>query len=264
MVPSLFATESHIVRFDSTGKKIWQAESGVSRDVWQLPNGNVLFPCNFKPGVEGGVREINQEGKIVWEFKTTGWVLSCQRLTDGNTLVGASGQCALLIVNPEGKVINEIKVKMQQPHKHSLTMARQLDNGNFLVVEEQLNLIREYRPTGEVAWEINATFRPFAAVRVQNGNTFISGQNGIAEVTAEKKIVWLLTKEDVAEMGPRWFAGFQIRANGNIVVCNAGGKIPFFEVNRAKQVIWQSSLTDKEAGIGHGLFLLNEASPHLR
>jgi hypothetical protein len=65
-------------------------------------------------------------------------------------------------------------------------------------------------------------------------------------------------------MGPRWFAGFQIRANGNIVVCNAGGKVPFFEVNRARKVIWQSSLTRDEADIGHGVCLLDEDPPFLR
>lgn len=264
MVPMLFATESHVVRFDATGKKTWEVESGVSRDVWLLPNGNVLFPVNFKPGVEGGVREVDADGKVLWEFRTRGWVLCCQRLRDGNTLVGAAGRCALLVVDPAGKVVNEIKVKMRKPHKHTLTMARQLVNGNFLVVEEQLGLIREYLPTGQVAWEMKAPFRPFAAVRVESGNTFISGQKGIVEVTPDKEVVWQLTKQDVAEMGPRWFAGFQVRANGNIMVCNAGGKVPFFEVNRDRQVTWRTSLLLKEAGVGHGICLLDEKPPFFR
>ena len=264
MVPALFATESRVVRLDQTGNITWQAESGVSRDAWLLPNGNALFACNFKPGIEGGVREVDPAGRIVWEFKTEGWVLSCQRLADGNTLVGAAGRCALLVVNPAGSVVNEIPVKMRQPHKHSLTMARQLENGNFLVVEEQLGLVREYLPTGKLAWEMTPPFRPFAAVRVANGNTYISGKDGIVEVSPDRKIVWHLTAGDVAEMGPRWFAGFQIRANGNIVVCNAGGTTPFFEINRSKNVVWKCHLTREEAGVGHGICLLDEEPPLLR
>ncbi|MDA3926589.1 MAG: hypothetical protein PF904_18025 [Kiritimatiellae bacterium] len=264
MVPALFATETQVVRFDAAGKVVWQTPSGVARDVWQLPNGNVLFPYNFKPGIEGGVQEVNPEGKVVWEFKTKGWVLCCQRLRDGNTLVGAAGRCTLLIVNPAGKVIKEIKVKSQKPGKHSLTMARQIDNGNFLVAEESQSLIREYSPDGEIAWEMKTPFRPFAVVRGKNGNTFFSGKDGIIEVTPAKKIVWQLTRKDVIEMGPRWFAGFQIRANGNIFICNAGGKVPFYEVNRKKKVVWQTSLTQKESGAGHSIYLLDEKAPFRR
>ena len=264
MVPALFATESHVMRFDARGNKTWETASGMSRDVWLLPNGNALFPCNFKPGVEGGVREVAPDGKVVWEFKTEGWVLSCQRLSDGNTLVGAAGQCALLIVDPAGKVVREIKVRMNQSNIHSLTMARQLDNGHFLVVEEELRMVREYRPDGQVAWEVKPPFRPFAVVRVKNGNTFISGQDGIVEVAPDKSVVWQVTREDVKDMGPRWFAGIQIRANGNIVVCNAGGKVPFYELNRDKKVVWQSALPAGQPGLGHGICLLDERPPLLR
>ena len=69
MVPALSATETHVMRFDATGNKTWECESGPSRDVWLLPNGNALFPCNFKPGIEASVREVAPDGKVVWEFK---------------------------------------------------------------------------------------------------------------------------------------------------------------------------------------------------
>jgi len=264
MVPMLFATESQVMRFDAKGNKIWESASGMSRDVWLLPNGNALFPCNFKPGIEGSVREVAPDGKVVWEFKTEGWVLSCQRLRDGNTLVGAAGKCALLVVDPAGKVLKEIKVQLRQPNIHSLTMARQLDNGHYLVVEEELRMVREYLPDGQVVWEFKPPFRPFAVVRVKNGNTFVSGQDGIVEVTPEKTVVWQVTRDDVKEMGPRWFAGIQVRANGNIVICNAGGKVPFYELSRDKKVVWQSALPAGQPGPGHGIFLLDEKPPFLR
>ncbi len=70
--------------------------------------------------------------------------------------------------------------------------------------------------------------------------------------------VWQLAGEDVKEMGPRWFAGFRLLPNGNIMVCNAGGTVPFFEVNRQKQVVWHTGLTTKQVGIAHGLYVLDE------
>jgi hypothetical protein len=259
MKPMIYATEHSIVAYDSSGTETFHLETGaVSRDVWLLENGNILFPYYFKKGDragQGGVREVNQKGETVWEFDAKGWTLSCQRLPDGNTLVGAAGQCALLVVNPAGQIINKINVKMRTPHQHSLTMARQLDNGNFLVAEETMKLIREYDPKGKVVWEFETPFTPFSVVRLHSGNTLFSGQHGLIEVTAEKKIIWTLTRSDVEAMGVRWFAGIQVLHDGHVLICNAGGRVPFFEVNREKEVVWQSPLSQEHVGLGHGIYL---------
>jgi len=259
MKPMVYATEHSIVRYDSKGTQTFFLETGaVSRDVWLLENGNILFPFYFKKGArtgQGGVREVNPNGKTVWEFDAKGWTLSCQRLPDGNTLIGAAGQCAILVVNPRGEVINKIDVKMRTPHQHSLTMARQLANGHFLVAEETMKLIREYDPDGQVVWEFQTPFTPFSAVRLDNGHTLFSGQHGLIEVTPDKKIAWTLQRSDVEAMGVRWFAGIQVLPDGHVLICNAGGKIPFFEVNRKKEVVWQSPLSQEDVGLGHGIYL---------
>jgi hypothetical protein len=259
MKPMIYATEHSIVRYDSAGAMTFHLETGaVSRDVWLLENGNILFPYYYKKGDragQGGVREVNPKGQTVWEFDAKGWTLSCQRLSNGNTLVGAAGQCAILVVNPAGKVLNRIDVKMRTPHPHSLTMARQLDNGNFLVAEETLKLIREYDPTGRVVWEFQTPFTPFSVVRLPSGNTLFSGQHGLIEVTPDKRTVWTLERSDVEAMGVRWFTGIQVLPHGHVLICNAGGRIPFFEVNRAKEVVWQSPLSQAHVGLGHGIYL---------
>jgi len=253
--PMLIATETQVVRADSAGKVVWRTPSGVSRDVWQLPNGNVLFP--FNQNNECGVREVTPAGKTAWEFRLPGqYVISCQRMKGGNTLVGASCQGAVLVVNPAGEVIHRIKMRADHK-KHSTTIVRELANGNILVVEESSRFVAEYTLAGERVWEMKTPFPPFGAARLPNGNTLISGRDGIIEATPGKQIVWRLTKEDVQEVGPRWFAGFRILPNGNIVVCNAGGKVLFFEVNRQKQVVWRSTLTKAQLGsAAHGFDLV--------
>ncbi len=268
MKPMIYATEHGIVGYDSTGTRTFHLETGaVSRDVWLLENGNILFPYYFKKGDragQGGVREVNPKGETVWEFDAKGWTLSCQRLSDGNTLVGAAGQCALLVVNPAGKMLNKIDVKMRTPHQHSLTMARQLENGHFLVAEETMKLVREYDPTGRVIWEFKTPFTPFSVVRLNSGNTLFSGQHGLIEVTPQKKIVWTLERSDVPAMGVRWFTGIQVLPHSHVLICNAGGKIPFFEVNRAKEVVWQSPLSQEDVGLGHGIYLTEFKGPVIR
>jgi hypothetical protein len=126
------------------------------------------------------------------------------------------------------------------------------------VVEESTGYVTEYALDGTVVWEVKPPFRPFGAERTKAGNTLISGQSGIVEVTPKKEIVWQLTADDVKEMGPRWFAGLRVLPSGNIMVCNAGGTVPVFEVNREKQVTWHTALTKEQVGVAHGLFLLDE------
>lgn len=155
--------------------------------------------------------------------------------------------------------MHTIKVRGSNP-KHSVTTVRQLPNQNILVVEEDVGYVTEYTLDGRTAWEMKTPFRPFGAEQLTNGNILISGQTGLIEVNRDKQIVWQLTKEDVSEMGPRWFAGFRLLANGNIMICNAGGEVPFFEVNRRKEVVWKTALTVQMTGMGHGIFLLEESS----
>lgn len=258
-VPALLlATEREIVKVAADGTIVWKREHGLARDVQSLADGNILFPFNIQ--VEGektcGVREINPQGRTVWEYTMPGeYVISCQRLQDGNTLVGASCLGAVLIVSPEHEVLHSIKVRGKHK-KHSTTIVRQLSTGHILVVEEDVKYVTEYTLDGKIVWEYKMPFPPFCAERLSNGNTMISGKGGLIEVSPAKEVVWQLTSADVEAMGPRWFAGFCIRPNGNIVIANPGGVVPVYEVNRAKQVVWHSRLTKENLDPAHGLALL--------
>ena len=58
---------------------------------------------------------------------------------------------------------------------------------------------------------------------------------------------------EVPNLGIRWFAGIQVLPGGNILVCNAGGKVPFFEVDHKKEVIWQWPESAPVTSLGHGI-----------
>lgn len=254
--PFLYASEGakKILSYDRAGKVVWEYPAEMSRDVWRLPNGNVLFCYNDNYDGQrndnpSGVMEVTPDKKIVFHFKTTGQVWACQRLTNGNTLVGAASQGKLLVVDPLGSVVKTIILRNKPGHS-CLRYARVLPNGNFLVAEESSHTVCEYDAEGALVREILTEFLPFAAVRLANGNTVISGQFGIVEVDPAGKNVWRLNVTDVQELGIRWFAGVQVLPNGNLFVCNAGGKVPVFEINRAKHIVWQCT---EQLPLGHGV-----------
>jgi hypothetical protein len=254
--PFLYAAEGakKILSYDHAGNVAWEYPAEMSRDAWRLPNGNVLFCYNDnydsrKDDNPSGVMEVTPGKKVVLHFKTTGQVWACQRLVNGNTLVGAASQGKLLLIDPLGAVLKAIVLRNRPGHS-CLRYARALPNGKFLVAEESAHAVREYSAEGVLVREIATAFPPFAAVRLANDNTVISGQTGIVEVDPAGKLVWQLNAADLPELGIRWFAGVQVLPSGNLFVCNAGGKVPVFEVNREKRVVWQRT---EPLPLGHGV-----------
>jgi hypothetical protein len=155
------------------------------------------------------------------------------------------------VVNAEGRIVKAISLR--SPPGHScLRNVRQIANGHFLVAEESTHAAREYSGEGTLVREIKLSFAPFSVVRLENGNTVICGQQTMVEVDRADKIIWSVEGKDLPELGIRWFAGIQVLPNGDIFVCNAGGKVPFFEIARDKQIMWRS-LSTMIIPFGHGI-----------
>lgn len=259
----LFAGEGakKVMILGKDGGVEWEYPAEMSRDAWQLPGGNILFSYNnqYNSGKNdnpSGVMEVSPDKKIVFDFKTTGQVWSCQRLADGNTMVGAASQGKLLIVSPEGKVVKEIILKNKGGHS-CIRNARQTSAGTFLVAEESAHAVREYSADGAMIRELKVNFPPYSVVRLANGNTVACGSKSMVELDKDGGTVWSLSGTDIPEMGVRWFAGIQVLPDGNILVCNAGGKVPFFEVAKDKKIAWAWSQTSQILLTGHGIQVLD-------
>ena len=259
--PLLYAAEgaSKILIYDRAGQIAWEYPAPMARDVWRLPNGHVLFCYNeryqgHRHDNPSGVMEVTPDKQVVFHFATTGQVWSCQRLANSNTLVGAASQGKLLEVNPQGVVGKTITVR--NPPGHScMRYARGLANGHFIVAEESAGMVREYGADGACVREFAVAFPPFAAVRLSDGHTVISGRTAVVEVDAAGKTVWRLDAAEVPQLGIRWFTGIQVLPDGHLLVCNAGGKVVFFEITRdpAKQIVWQSNIGPSTIPLGHGI-----------
>ena len=262
-VPLLYAAEGagQIQYYNEEGSVAWQIPVEMSRDVSRLPNGNLLYAYNrnyngARHDNPGGVIEYDPlQQKNVMEFATTGQVWSCWRLADGRTLVGAASQGRVLFLNAKGVVMGSFPVKNRAGHS-CLRHVRPEPGGNILVAEESANAVREYTQEGALVREITVSFKPFSMERLTNGNTIVSGQGAMVELDADGRTVWQLKGTDYPALGIRWCAGFQLLDNGDLLVCNAGGKVPFFRVTPGQKpkVVWQSDPNAK-IPLGHGVAL---------
>ena len=145
----LAAGGGRVVRFAADGKVLWDFKGGHTHDAWLLPSGNVLYA--------GGefVREVTPDKKIVFEYKPAnqegGGVYSCQRLENGNTLIGENSTGRVLEVDKDGHVAFQLQTDpFKEGEHHNLRMVRKLANGNYLVCHSGAHLVKEYTPTGKV------------------------------------------------------------------------------------------------------------------
>ena len=243
----------------------WQHAVKDIHDLHRLPNGNILFQTTFQRIVEVNPRTE----QVVWEYDAAVMngnegrrveVHAFQRLPDGTTMIAESGPARIIEVDRDGKLVRQVKLKVDQPSTHSDTrLARKLPNGHYLVAHERDGAVREYDGNGTVVWEYAVPLfgkerrgghgpegfgnQVFQALRLPNGNTLIATGNGhsILEVTPAKEIVWSLRQGELPGITLAWVTTLQVLPNGNIVFgnCHAGPENPqIIEVTRAKKVVW--------------------------
>lgn len=266
----LYAAEGAqaVIRYDAGGHETWRHPANMSRDAWLLPSGNVLFAWNDdydsrRNDNPSGVTEVTSDHRVVFQVRSTGQVWSCQRMADGRTLIGAASQGKLLIADRTGAVVQEVRVKGKPGHS-CLRMARALADGHFLVAEEGDRALREYAADGTMAWEAKVPFPPFSVVRLPSGNTLACGQQQMAEVDRQGAVVWRFAGTDAPDLGVRWFAGLQVLTGDRLAVCNAGGKVPFFILDRVgRTVLWRSA-PGEAIPSGHGIQLCDLPGAALR
>ena len=133
-----------------TGEKTDQYFAKHVQDLQILSNGNILYSYHYGEHGKGGVCEIDRKKNIVFHYEIDGEVHTCQRLNNGNTLIGDNKNGRLIEVNSKGKIKRIIELQTSNLGHSCMRIARQLDNGNYLVCQEGEQKVVEYNKKGEI------------------------------------------------------------------------------------------------------------------
>jgi len=246
--------ENKVFIFDKQGQKRWEFPCANPQDVWMLDNGHVLVATlhavrEIKPDLSSG-----HGGAIVWEYKTEppNEIPTCLPLPDGNVLIGIVGECRLIEVNRQGKILFELKLETTEKTPHAqFRLCRKTPEGTYLVPFTAEGAVREYSADGKVIREFPRRSTPVGAIRLPDGNTLISADGRVTEYNPTGGIVWELAPRDIPDIQVAVLAGIQRFPNGNTIICNWGTQpngtkagAHIFEVSHDKRVTWQVESTD--------------------
>ena len=214
------------------------------QDAWMLKNGNVLYSHY------GGAREVDKDGKVVWEYVIKGCeVHSAQPLANGNVLVGESGNGRIVEVGRDGKIAKEIKVETKVKDKHhQFRTCRKGPKGTYFVACFGDGVIKEIDGDGKVLRELNPNGdkpvkknNAHAVVPMANGHVLASTGYGKSFVEFDKdgKVIWTLSGADLPKnFKLAYTCSIQQLPNGNRVIATYHGKPRFVEVDKDKKVVW--------------------------
>jgi hypothetical protein len=239
----LAAGSNRVVILNSDGAVVWEQPAALVHDVWMLANGNVLFADGQT------VTEVTPDHKVVFRFRSDeqhgGGTYSCQRLDNGNTLIGENSTGRVLEVDRAGRVVFQLQTAPASVGAHhNMRMARKLDTGNYLVCHSGANLVKEYAPGGKVVWELKTPNLPFAAVRTALGTTLVSTLDHLYEYDASGQIVWQFASTDLPGVVISNMTGMHLLPNGNVAVgCyraySGRAGTALFEISRDRRLIWR-------------------------
>jgi hypothetical protein len=233
------------------GNIVWSYTNplrGELGDCSKLENGNILFSRQF------GASEITPDKKIVWNYDGppgteihTTWPVDRDRV-----LIMQNGNPAtVMIINKRsGQVEKSLTLPTRNPQgaHGQFRHVRMTPEGNFLVPHMDLGKVVEYDPAGKEIWSVAAP-SAWAAVRLKNGNTLISGnQHGyVRELNRQGEAVWEINKNDLPSITLHTVQEVTRLANGNTLINNWVGSVPqedwpkvvqLIEVTPDKRVVW--------------------------
>ena len=234
------------------GEIVWSFHNPGSRgeisDAVLLSNGSVLFAHQF------GVTWIDSAKKVIWNYDAPEGCETHTAQPIGKERVifiqnGPEPKCVVVNILT-GKTEREFPLQAGNPKSThgQFRHARLTAAGTLLVAHMDHAKVSEYDEHGKELWT-TAFPGPWAAERLANGNTLVTGTKLIREVNPAGEPVWECHPADLPE---HEIKGFQIATrlpNGNTLVNNwvnswegpvdpATSPAQAIEITRAKKVVW--------------------------
>ena len=237
------------MRLVNDGKVVWTFCTGKGweyDDVWLLSNGNILFSRMSYAA------EVTPQKKVVWRLDAAKGceIHSVQPLGLDKVLLMQNGNPAkLMVINKKtGNIEMNHDIPDAGPVHSQFRRVRMTANGTYLVPFLWLDKVVEYDNNFNEIWSYNIP-RPWAAIRLKNGNTLITDVKDLIdrEVNPKGETVWEfnITNDLPANIKCAGSQSCVRLANGNTILCgrgNDGKTSQLIEVTPEKKVVW--ALTD--------------------
>jgi hypothetical protein len=238
-------------------------------DSTMLSTGNIIFARKH------GVTEITKDKKIVWNYDAPEGteIHSAQPIGRDKVLFMQCGDPARLILMNKKTNRAEVDLPLQTRRPENVhgqfRHVRMTNKETFLVPHMDMGKVVEYDKYGNELWSVEAK-SCWAAVRLKNGNTLISGnQHGyVREVNPRGENVWEINKNDLPGITLYTVQEVNRLANGNTVICNWVGSVKkedwptvvqIIEVTPDKKVVWAlREWTNPDLGPASSIQLLDE------
>jgi hypothetical protein len=208
----------------------WVKENGATakltpppRDLRRAPSRLLL--CQFEPF---RVRELNLDGKVLFESKAADSACGCDALPDGRRFLADWAGGAVIELDPAGKVTRRL------PVGGNLNSLELQPDGNLLVSVYQERKIVELKPDGTEAWRVNVEGTPTDAHRLEGGRTLVAlfDKRLLVELDRDGKVLWKVEGVPSPESARRL-------ASGNTLVASSGSA-EVLEYDRAGKLVWSA------------------------
>ena len=231
-------------------------------DASLLKNGNIVFTGKTFAAI------VTPEKKIIWKYTAPkgSEIHTAQPLGKNRLLIMQNGNPVtpkLMIFNTATNVVEkEMEIPTTNPaNPHGQFRHIRMTKAGTFLIPNMSGKIVEYDGNGKEIWQVTAP-AAWAAVRLKNGNTLISGDaKGFArEVNPQGEIVWEFTQQDVPNIRIFNIQELTRLDNGNTIICNwcAGMKnkddwrktVQVLEVTKDKKLVWALRSWDGATDLG--------------
>ena len=235
------------------GKVVWSytnPKRGELGDCSRLSNGNIVFSRQF------GASEVTPDKRIIWDYDAPAGseIHTAYPIGKNKVLIMQNGSPAkaFILRKRDNHVMKEVVLPTKSPSTHGqFRHVRLTQRGTILAAHMDLGKVSEYTWDGKEIWSVAAP-AAWAAVRLRNGNTLISGnQFGyVREVDPTGKTVWEITKSDLPDYPLYTVQEASRLRNGNTLINNWTANLPqerwpttiqLLEVTPDKRVVWALS-----------------------
>ena len=201
------------------------------------------------------VREIDRDGKTIWEYRVKGTaeVKACVPLPNGRVAVQNSEEQAILeLERGTGTILHRLPVPAEGTNHTRYNSMSLTPEGHYLIALRAEKRFLEISREGKAIRSFPVDDLPVSIERLAKGDTLCTGEFGLVRFNAAGEKVWSFTRKDAASHFPIIYAaGIYEFADGRLLISNSDwhypeknqNRVQAFVIDAGKNITWTLSAT---------------------